>query len=124
MKTYDPYELMIIPPNKKTQMIIGEIYKDEPNLNLISDLIVLGANLDWQDEESYGITVLHVATLRNNMEVVKMLVEAGADVNIQNDHGYTAYNLVSVTHSSEELREYLMLRTNLTTNFNIATRRI
>jgi hypothetical protein len=40
---------MIIPPNKQAEMIIEEIRKSKPNLNLVSDLIVLGANLDWQD---------------------------------------------------------------------------
>ena len=30
---YDPYELMITPPNKKAEMLIDEIRKPEPNLN-------------------------------------------------------------------------------------------
>ena len=37
---HDPYELMMVPPNKKAEMIMREIEKDEPNLNLVSDLIV------------------------------------------------------------------------------------
>ena len=34
MESYDPYELMITPSNKKGEMLIDEIRKPEPNLNL------------------------------------------------------------------------------------------
>jgi hypothetical protein len=34
MQSYDIYELMIIPPNKKGEMIVRELEKPEPNLNL------------------------------------------------------------------------------------------
>ena len=85
---YDPYELMIIPPNKKTEMIVSELEKLEPNLNLVSDLIVLGANLDWQDE--YGWTALHLCAIINHLEIARMLVDAGADMNIQDNDGWTA----------------------------------
>ena len=124
MKTYDPYELMIIPPNKKTEMIVGEIKGDETNLNLVRDLITLGANLEWRDEEFLGMTVLHIAVFWNNMEVVRILVEAGADVNAQDDDGCTPYDLASLYNRDAELREYLMLKTNLTANFNNGNRRM
>jgi len=127
MKPYephDPYELMIIPPNKKTQMIIQEIKGDETNLNLVSDLIVLGANLEWRDEEFLGMTVLHIAVFWNNMEAVRILVEAGVDVNAQDDDGCTPYDLASLYNRDDELREYLMLRTSLTANFNNSNRRM
>jgi ankyrin repeat protein len=87
-ETYDPYELMLIPPNKKTGMIIEEIKSNEPNLNLISDLIVLGANLDWQGEENYNYTPLHVAAWFGRVEIVRMLIDAGADVNLQDTDGW------------------------------------
>ena len=48
---YDPYELMIIPPNKKAEMIIEQIEKgDKTNLNHVGDLITQGANQDRQKE--------------------------------------------------------------------------
>ena len=90
MDTYDIYELMIIPPNKKAEMIMDEIKKkDKANLNLVSDLIVLGANLDWQDYE-YGWTALHWCAYLNHPEISRMLIDAGADVNIQHNGGWTA----------------------------------
>ena len=89
---YDPYELMIIPPNKKTEMIFKEIEKKvEANLNLVEDLITLGANLDWQDGD--GRTALYMCAIINRPEILRMLIDAGADVNIQRDDG------MSVLHS-------------------------
>jgi ankyrin repeat protein len=86
--SYDPYELMITPPNKKAEMLMQEIEKDEPNLNLVRDLITLGANLDWQD--TYGWTALHRCASWNHPEIARMLIDAGADLNIQNVYGWTA----------------------------------
>ena len=86
-ESYDPYELMIIPPNKKAEMIVREINKDEPNLNLVSDLIVLGANLEWKDED--GVTPLLVAIRWDKVEIARMLIEAQADVNVQDKFNRT-----------------------------------
>ena len=86
---YDPYELMITPPNKKGEMLVSEVKKrDKANLNLVRDLIELGANLDWQDED--GWTALHRCAYNNNSDIAKMLIDAGADVNIQDEEGWTA----------------------------------
>jgi ankyrin repeat protein len=86
---HDPYELMIIPPNKKAEMIVREVRSDKPNLNLVSDLIVLGANVDWQDEDNFNRTPLHWATIWGRLEIARMLIDAGADVNVQDDRGMT-----------------------------------
>jgi ankyrin repeat protein len=89
MKPFDPYELMITPPNKKAEMIIRELEKeDKANLNLVNDLIVLGANLDWQD--TYGWTALHWCASQNHPGIAKMLIDAGSDLNIQSTNGWTA----------------------------------
>jgi ankyrin repeat protein len=88
-KPHDPYELMMIPLNKKAEMIIEEIKKSYPNLNLVNDLIVLGANLEWKDEENGGLTPLHVAAEFGRVDIAQMLIAAGADVNMQDDIGET-----------------------------------
>jgi ankyrin repeat protein len=89
---YDPYELMITPPNKKSKMLIDEIQKeDKANLNLVRDLISLGVNLDWQDEEEW--TMLLYCVRSNQPEIARMLIDAGADLNIQNEFGSTALQL-------------------------------
>ena len=87
--SYDPYELMIIPPNKKAEMIMGEIIKNNPNLNLVNDLIALGANLDWQNEENFNRVPLHWAAWGGEVEIARMLIDAGANVNVQDEWGNT-----------------------------------
>ena len=100
MQSYDPYELMIIPPNKKGEMIIDEIQKeDKANLNLVSDLILLGANLDWQDND--GWTALHWCAMWNRPGILRMLIEAGADLNVQNNYGRNALHVCAVNNRSE-----------------------
>jgi ankyrin repeat protein len=103
---YDPYELMIIPPNKKGEMLMKEIKKDKPNLNLVSDLIVLGANVDWQDE--YGRTALHYCGQYDHLEIIaKMLIDAGADVNIQHSRGWTPLHIFTFYNHSRIVRMLL-----------------
>jgi ankyrin repeat protein len=82
---YDPYELMVIPPNKKAEMIAEECKKQNPNLNLVHDLITLGANVDWQNEDDQNRTLLHYAIRYRELEIARMLIGAGADVNLQDD---------------------------------------
>ena len=103
---HDPYELMMIPPNKKVEMIMMECEKVEPNLNLVSDLIVLGANLDWQDEV-YNMTMLHKAAWFGRVEIVQMLIDAGADLDIQNIFGKTIL-YVAVEGNYPEISQMLI----------------
>ena len=99
---HDPYELMIIPPNKKAEMIIEELRKDKANLNLVRDLIVLGANVDWQD--NFGRTALHYCGQYDHIEIAKMLIDAGADVNIQHSRGWTPLHIFTFYNHSRIVR--------------------
>lgn len=77
---FDPYELMMIPPNKKTEKLIWEISHSKTiNIDLVNALIVMGADLSWEGE--YGGTPLYSAVSNNKKEIVQMLLEAGADPN-------------------------------------------
>ena len=103
---YDPYELMIIPPNKKTEMIVEEIKKkDKANLNLVSDLILLGANLDWQNND--GWTALNWCAIINRPKILRMLIDAGADVNIQGNDGSTALHWCAINNRPKIVRMLL-----------------
>lgn len=88
MDSYDIYELMITPPNKKAEMIVKEIDKrTKANLNLVSDLITLGANLDWQDNR--GWSALFFCAAWAHFDIARMLINAGANVNLQDENGLT-----------------------------------
>ena len=102
MKSYDPYELMITPPNKKAEMLIHETRTIWPNLDLVRDLISLGANLDWQDDR--GRVPLHVCAKWNHPEIARMIIDAGADLNIQDENGMTALHWCAWTTDPELLR--------------------
>ena len=96
---YDPYELMILPPNKKGEMLMGELKKYNPNLDLVRDLITLGANLNWQGE--YGYAALHWCAMNYRLEITKMLIDAGADLNVQDENGMTALHLCAAYNRIE-----------------------
>ena len=110
MQSYDIYaiyQLMITPSNKKGEMIIEEInkleQKLEPNLNIVRDLITLGANLDWQDED--GSTALHRCAGRSNSpEIARMLIDAGADMNILNNDGQLPYEFINIQYLEKLLK--------------------
>ena len=74
--SYDPYELMLIPPGKKAEMIMKECEFEHPNVDLIRDLVAMGADLDWYNE-SLG-SPLRSAVVYGKLEVCKILLEAGA----------------------------------------------
>jgi ankyrin repeat protein len=114
--SYDPYELMIIPPNKKAEMIMREIRKDEPNLNLVSDLIVLGANLEWKDEENGDLTPLHVAAEFGSVEIARMLIGAKADLNVQDKWEQTPLHVAANNGSVEIARMLIDAGANVQSN--------
>ena len=100
---YDPYELMIIPPNKKGEMIVRELKKGmEANLNLVRDLITLGADLNIQ--YFIGWTALHRCVSSNHPEIARMLIDAGADLNIQDNAGWTALHMCALYNRPEIAR--------------------
>lgn len=84
---YDIYELMITFPDKKAEMIVKEIQNSNPDLNLVGDLIALGANLDWTNK--YGKSALFTAIEWSHPEIARMLIEAGADLNMHDESRLT-----------------------------------
>jgi ankyrin repeat protein len=96
---YDPYELMIMFPNQKTELIIKEINKDKPNLDFVRNLISLGANVDGRDEDGY--LALQFAANYNSIEIARMLIDAGADVNLQDENGWTALHIAASVNNQE-----------------------
>ena len=47
-ENFEEHELMNTSSDKKGEMIVRELEKPEPNIELVRELITSGANLDWQ----------------------------------------------------------------------------
>ena len=101
MESYDIYELMIISPNKKTEMIIEEIKKKTPNLNLVKDLITLGANLEWRDDGDCECNLLHICAQYNSKKIAKILLESGVNPNVLDSNHYTPLHYASANNSTD-----------------------
>lgn len=75
-------------------------------------LINKGALLNVMDDppityDGEAASALMYACMEENMEIAKLLVASGADVNLRNDQGNDAL-LVSINHNRFELAEYLI----------------
>lgn len=73
----------------------------ESIVNLIADLIKAGANPSEGDH--FGNTPLHVAATYNDVAIVELLLEAGADPEKTNQHGFKPHQLTSNPHLAKIL---------------------
>lgn len=75
-------------------------------ISVVRTFITAGINVNVKDER-FGNTALIWAVQNNNKEIVQMLLDKGADVNVKNIYGYTAL--------MEADREIVKMLTNYTT---------
>ncbi|KAH6886337.1 ankyrin repeat-containing domain protein [Thelonectria olida] len=70
--------------------------------------VLLGAigNVNWKDAK--GRTCLHVASLRNQPDMVGFLIEVGADVNAVSKDGDTPWTVIGDKDSHEEVSQRLI----------------
>ncbi|XP_053105456.1 ankyrin repeat and SAM domain-containing protein 6 isoform X2 [Hemicordylus capensis] len=69
-------------------------------LSLVQLLVSRNANIDKQDNV-HGWTALMQATYHGNKEVVKYLLNQGADVNLRAKNGYTAFDLIMLLNDPD-----------------------
>lgn len=74
------------------------ILKASPSV--ISHLLENGSNPNEYDDRQQ--TVLMQAVLSGRPETVELLIEKGADIDLKNIYGYSAYDFAK--HSSSEVR--------------------
>ncbi|MBE9115246.1 ankyrin repeat domain-containing protein [Lusitaniella coriacea LEGE 07157] len=79
----------------------------------ICDLINLGCDINGNCGSAFedGITFLMVAVATGNLEIVKLLVQLGADVSAESHHGDSAL-LTSVLNGFQNIFDYLELLTS------------
>lgn len=78
----------------------------EEDVAALRELIAYGANVNVLDT-GYDSTALDEAVSRGNEEMVRILLQAGADVNLKNKRGQTAILYLSEDSTAEILRELL-----------------
>ena len=90
--------------------LFDELSKEphEINFESIINLIKNGADVNIQDnnEEVSGNTALMMAAVENRIDIVKILIAANANLNLQNENGTTA--LMWAAMSGQEIVKFLI----------------
>ena len=81
---------------------VNAIYED---IEKVKQLIK-NVDINWQQPDE-GYTFLHFAVDAKNIEVVKILIEAGADVTIEDAFGQTAFQW-AIEFSNLEIAKFLL----------------
>jgi ankyrin repeat protein len=82
---------------------INAIYEND--IELLKQLIK-NVDINWQEPDQ-GYTFLHLAVEAKNIEIVKMLIEAGVDVTIEDVYNETALYL-AIDQSYLEIAKLLI----------------
>ncbi|MES2555375.1 MAG: ankyrin repeat domain-containing protein [Bacteroidota bacterium] len=87
--------------------------------------VILARNPDLEAVDHVGNTALYEAALRKNLELMGLLIEKGADLNHQNNYGYTPF-LAAVAESDRKeqvarvlLKDYPDLKLKTTAGNNV-----
>ncbi len=92
--------VMISPSNP----LVAAVLKEEQAE--VKELLATGAEVDAVDEE-FDSTALAQAVASGNREIVTILLNAGADVNVKNKHGRTALMYAADRTSAEIIRDLI-----------------
>ena len=98
---------------EQNSLLITEVSKTIPNINLVSQYISNGADINKRDENDN--TVLMIAAKHNKTsEVIKLLIKSGADVNARNYSYDTALTIASHYNNNPEIIKLLNKKDNKT----------
>ena len=91
-----------------TPLIRAAMASGDTGLEATEVLLAAGAKVDHQDKE--GTTALHFACLCSNVEVVKLLLERGADPLLKNELGRDAMAFAGFAAKKDEVMAVLRAR--------------
>jgi len=64
-----------------TEYLLTAIVRGDPAG--VAEAVARGATVDWRAPGSYGGTPLHAAAMKGSSEIIQMLVDAGAAIDVQ-----------------------------------------
>lgn len=82
--------------------------------------VLKAAGLDFSKTQANGQTILHLATDKNNVELLKLMASLGVDINAQDLDGNTALHQAALTAKDDKVLKALVelgIDKNLTTEF-------
>ncbi len=84
-------ELETLTPDQLAKLLFFEVTNYNSDVQYIQDLIAVGSPIN----HTFGIgqTALFSAVTYGNVEIVKLLISKGADINARNNDGQTAWDL-------------------------------
>ena len=84
------------------------------NIKAVKSLLLAGLDVT---RDNYGYTALHYACWYNCVEIVKLLISAGLDINTRNNFGSTALHLACVNNCVEAAKLLITAGINVRDNF-------
>jgi ankyrin repeat protein len=80
-------------PKPKVKFADDLVFLDSIKVNDVESVRLMlrrtSADIDINKINDYGLTALHQCVLENSIELVKLLIESNADVNIQDEDSWT-----------------------------------
>lgn len=71
------------------------------NIYELMNLIEQGANINFQDSRIDGVTALHEASRKGNIEMVRYLLQKGSNIHLQNYNGFSALHVAAYSGENE-----------------------
>ncbi|CAN6676331.1 unnamed protein product [Malus baccata var. baccata] len=71
------------------------------------------SNVDLNEQDERGCSAAMIAAEGGYLETFKLLIDSGADINLQNKHGQKVMELFNTNHDSEEFEKLLLKNTHL-----------
>ena len=92
--------------SKLTLELVSEMDKERPDMEKIKELIKSGADIKSTDSE-LGASVLHIASATDNIDLAKLCLDNGVDVDVKDNSEFTPL-LWAVSYNSPKVLKFLI----------------
>ncbi len=104
------FEIMVGDSKSLIEELKEEIKKEDYDLDYIRDLVNYGhfdIDVIWKDSRDREWTFLQKASQLNKVDIARVLLEEGADPNLQDEFGITALHVASINGHSQVVQALL-----------------